>query len=486
MGRRITLIYCITLLVSLAWLTDMNAMAKLLFGSGNMNMQNHQQMANIWSDAMGKGFAKGIGDAANQGVGNFWQANNQAFQQGGQGQQAMNNMMKTTGQAPGQLFKEFGNHFEKGGEAGKAFEKMGAQFKEGGEASNAMQNTAQGFNREFINRIFNNLHGHGLKAAGIVILAAGGTSAAFYGAKTFWEYIKKEFKKPAVITETSKPSFIERIRNIFHKRDKDLRSAIFAPELEQRLNGIIEKTRIINQKVKAGHKNIKHGHTLFYGPSGTGKTMIAKQIAYKSGPMDYFFMTGASFSEKGAIAVMNDIFKYAERSKNGVLIFVDEAEVLLTNRERLKADGNAIRAINHFLTFLGTRKGNIKCVFATNRKHIIDPAMRTRIDDEIEIPLPGFNERVRVLQSYRNLVLGNAKEEGKKFVEVATQVFNDAKINEIAQQTEGLCNRDLEGIVNMIKADTYITQSGMVTEAIINTAVKRFIEKYKDQVAAAA
>lgn len=473
----------LTLLLAFGWLADSPAMAKLLFsGAGNMTADQHRQMADIYANAMKKSIAEGFGDAAGNAANNFWRANNQAFQQNGHGQQAMNNMMKTMGQAPGHLFHEFGNHFEKGGEAGKAFEKMGAQFKEGGEASEAMANTATGFNREFINRIFNNLHMHGLKAAGVAILAVGGASLAITGSKLLYEYIKKEIKKPAVVLESSKPSFIERIRNIFSRKEKDLRPMVFAPAVEQRLNEISATTKVIIEKIKAGNKSIKlPSGILLYGPPGTGKTMFAKQLAYKS-DMEYVFLTGASFAEKGAIQVMNDLFKWAERSKRPVMFFVDEADALLANRAKLKVDGNAMRAINHFLNFTGTRNQKTMCVFATNRKHIIDPAMMSRIDYEVEIGLPGFNERVRVLQVYRDLVLGNVKENGQQFVEVAKRIFNDAKINEVAQQTEGLANRDLEGIINTIKAKADITQSGMITDEVINTAVERFVEKYQSQV----
>ena len=117
-------------------------------------------------------------------------------------------------------------------------------------------------------------------------------------------------------------------------------------------------------------------------------------------------------------------------------------------------------------------------VFATNHKHMIDSAMHRRIDDLIEMPLPKVPERFRVLVLYRNKILFDRLQNGAIFVDSARLCVDDVKLQEIAEQTEGLSNGDLEGIINIIKTDADITDAGLVTPEVVDRAVEHALEKY--------
>ena len=71
-------------------------------------------------------------------------------------------------------------------------------------------------------------------------------------------------------------------------------------------------------------------HVIFHGPPGTGKSMVAKKLAQCTG-MDYAIMSGGDVGPLGAdgVSQIHSIFKWAKMSRNGVLLFVDEAEAFL-------------------------------------------------------------------------------------------------------------------------------------------------------------
>ncbi len=69
------------------------------------------------------------------------------------------------------------------------------------------------------------------------------------------------------------------------------------------------------------------------GPPGTGKTMAAKRLARTSG-LDYAIMSGGDVAPLGgkAVSQLHDTFDWAERSRKGLLLFIDEADAFLSKR----------------------------------------------------------------------------------------------------------------------------------------------------------
>ncbi len=66
------------------------------------------------------------------------------------------------------------------------------------------------------------------------------------------------------------------------------------------------------------------------GPPGTGKTMAAKRLARTSG-LDYAILSGGDVAPLGggAVTQLHDTFDWAERSRKGLLLFIDEADAFL-------------------------------------------------------------------------------------------------------------------------------------------------------------
>lgn len=309
-----------------------------------------------------------------------------------------------------------------------------------------------------------------------------GSTFSRYGIRTGWRLIERNLMRPKLIIASSKKTVLERIRQrLFWRRTGPAPSPemICSKKLENRLRTVVEATKNIYAKTNAGATNVKYRNLMLWGPPGTGKTMFAKQLAHESG-LEWAYMSGSSFAkfkDGEGIEEVDELFAWAQRSK-GLLLFIDEAEAFLAQREQMDINSKAYQLLTNFLNHTGERSNKFMLVFATNHKHMIDSAMHRRIDDLIEMPLPEAPERFRVLALYRNKILFDFVQNGAIFVDDARICMDDAKLHEIAERTEGLSNGDLEGIINIIKTDADSTASGLITPELVDQAVYHALEKY--------
>lgn len=300
-----------------------------------------------------------------------------------------------------------------------------------------------------------------------------------YGSEILAKYILMRMEKPRVIINSSiieQPNFIRRLINFILKRKAIYDELIFAPEVEQQLDDMIKQTTNINLAITKGKKNITYRNILLWGLPGTGKTAFARQLARKSN-LEWVEVTGSSFFTKGAgIAAIDELFDWANNSKRGLLIFIDEADSLLPDRSTMDPNSDNYKIINHFLNYLGTKSSKFMVVMSTNYKIKFDQAMRRRIHDSIQLPLPGTRERTRILNLYAQKSLFDIKQNGDEFVLAAQKALTANKIQEISTQTDGLSGDELATLIETIKALADISDDGMPTQAIVERAVKRQLE----------
>jgi SpoVK/Ycf46/Vps4 family AAA+-type ATPase len=176
--------------------------------------------------------------------------------------------------------------------------------------------------------------------------------------------------------------------------------------------------------------------TLLYGPPGTGKTQIARTIANESGlnfiaasPTD---LKGSHLGESGKM--VKELFERA-RSKPSVL-FIDEIESSAAARSGGRADQYTVEIVNELLTQMdGVKKttGTVFVLAATNHLDQIDPAVRSRFEDKLEIPNPGAEERQRMIATFL----------AKRRVDFDVPTIAE----QAAALTDGLSGRDLMSLV---------------------------------------
>ena len=72
---------------------------------------------------------------------------------------------------------------------------------------------------------------------------------------------------------------------------------------------------------------------LLFGPPGTGKSLYAQHLA-KFSNMEFALFSGSDIAPLGndAILEINHIFDWAESSKKGTILFIDEADALFRKR----------------------------------------------------------------------------------------------------------------------------------------------------------
>ena len=136
---------------------------------------------------------------------------------------------------------------------------------------------------------------------------------------------------------------------------------------------------------------------LFYGPPGTGKTMFAKKLAMHS-EMDYAILTGGDVAPMGrdGVTAVHKLFDWAETSKKGLILFVDEADAFLRKRSSETISEDLRATFNAFLYRTGDQSDKFMMVLASNTPEQLDWAINDRLDEVVEFALPGQDERERL------------------------------------------------------------------------------------------
>ncbi|KAL1354830.1 hypothetical protein HN51_006882 [Arachis hypogaea] len=312
-----------------------------------------------------------------------------------------------------------------------------------------------------------------MTVGGATALAAG-VYTTREGAKVTWGYINRILGQPSLIRESSMAKFpgsriISQAKNrVFNystmaraekpveSQNGGLGNVILHPSLQKRIEHLARATS--NTKAhQAPFRNM-----LFYGPPGTGKTMVAREIARKSG-LDYAMMTGGDVAPLGpqAVTKIHEIFDWAKKSRKGLLLFIDEADAFLCERNSTHMSEAQRSALNALLFRTGDQSRDIVLVLATNRPGDLDSAVTDRIDEVIEFPLPGEEERLKLLKLYLNKYIctdNNGSKKGvllKQTQKITVKDLSEDVLREAAKKTEGFSGREIAKLVAGVQAAVY-------------------------------
>ena len=205
---------------------------------------------------------------------------------------------------------------------------------------------------------------------------------------------------------------------------------------------------------------------LLHGPSGTGKTKYAQEIA-KALDCNFIKVSGSDLINKfvgqGA-ANIRELFEQAQRSeisfnfdcRRKTILFIDEIDAFANKEE--KNSSEHIQTSIALWTELDKIKGNnhIFVIMATNNKgRLPDPILNRVGGNQIEVGLPNKEKRIKLFEFYL-----------KDFPEMACHFDNFAKVS------KNLSNREIESA-----CDNAIIYSKVSGEELSKSIIIQHLEK---------
>eukprot|EP01018_Ginkgo_biloba_P008265 Gb_11011 [translate_table: standard] len=331
-------------------------------------------------------------------------------------------------------------------------------------------------------------------AVGGATALAAGIYTTREGARVIWGYVDRMLGQPSLIRESSRGKYpwsglvsrsissISKSSNSTGgkesvKNGNGFGDVILHPSLQKRIKQLAKGTANTKSH-QAPFRNM-----LFYGPPGTGKTMAARELARKSG-LEYAMMTGGDVAPLGSQAVtkIHQLFDWATKSKKGLLLFIDEADAFLCERNSSHMSEAQRSALNALLFRTGDQSRDIVLVLATNRPGDLDAAITDRIDEVLEFPLPGEEERFKLLKLYLDKYIaqsGNRKTGWRSFFrgqqqKIELKDISDDVIREAARKTEGFSGREIAKMMASVQAAVYGSK-----DCVLDTNLFREVVHYK-------
>lgn len=125
-------------------------------------------------------------------------------------------------------------------------------------------------------------------------------------------------------------------------------------------------------------------------------------------------------------------------------------------------------------------------VLASNQPEQLDWAINDRIGRHVEFPLPGKEERLRLIELYyrQNILEGACLQQksiagkGRNFTPDENLLTNqDAIFEKVAERTEGMSGRGLNRMVTAWEHSLYQSVDGVLTEDHVNAGVDKYLDE---------
>ncbi|KAF4694777.1 ATPase, AAA [Perkinsus olseni] len=305
-----------------------------------------------------------------------------------------------------------------------------------------------------------------------------GIYTAKAGTKVAGNLLEKRLGKPPLVRETSRKSWSRALGLGRPASTNMMEKIVLQDELAERLQWTT------NSIINAKKNGTPFRHLMLYGPPGTGKTLFARTLARQSG-LDYAIMTGGDVGPLGKDAVdeMNRLFAWANTSKKGLILFIDEADAFL-RRGRMSSSSNmsedARNVLSTFLAHTGTENDKFMVVLATNVREVLDRAVLDRVDEQFEFPLPEVEQRRQMLDLFMDEYIRQPTKAGK-VIEVDPSI-DSSYLDEVAKRTDGFSGRQMSKLVLAYQAAVFGSGANKLTKGLADTILNWKLAHYEGDV----